>query len=138
MLWVGITAGRAAGLLLLRVWSERKVQVLALCLAILTSSLLALVHRPAQLLPLAFAIGCGLAPFIPVTTSLFFAQAKPTTRQAGFVLAISSLGGAALQWGVGTLSQHTGSLKLALELPPVVGVLLLALCGLSTISAKTH
>jgi fucose permease len=131
MLWVGITVGRALGLLLLRVFSERQVQMLSLGVAILTSSLLALVHRPVQLLPLAVAIGCGLAPFIPVTTSLFFAEAKPTTRQAGFVLAISALGGAVLQWGVGLLSQHTGSLKLALELPPAVGVLLLVLCALS-------
>jgi fucose permease len=133
MLWVGITTGRALGLLLLRVLTERQVQLLSLVFAIVTSSLLALVHRPAQLLPLAAAIGCGLAPFIPVTTSLFFTEAKPTTRQAGFVLAISALGGAILQWGVGVLSQHTGSLKLALEMPPVVGLLLLVLCVLSPV-----
>jgi fucose permease len=131
MLWVGITAGRALGLLLLRAFSERQVQLLSLGVAIIASSLLALVHRPAQLLPLAVAIGCGLAPFIPVTTSLFFTEAKPSTRQAGFVLAISALGGAVLQWAVGLLSQHTGSLRLALELPPVVGFLLLLLCALS-------
>jgi len=136
MLWVGITAGRALGLLLLRFHSERKVQLLSLSVAIVTSSLLALVHRPAQLLPLAVAIGCGLAPFIPVTTSLFFAEATPTTRQAGFVLAISALGGAVLQWIVGYLSQHTGSLKIALELPPVVGLLLLVLCALSPAVVK--
>jgi len=131
MLWVGITAGRALGLVLLRAFSERQVQLLSLGVAIIASSLLAFVHRPAQLLPLAVVIGCGLAPFIPVTTSLFFAEAKPSTRQAGFVLAISALGGAVLQWTVGLLSQHTGSLRLALELPPVVGFLLLLLCALS-------
>lgn len=131
MLWLGITVGRALGLLLLRVLTERQLQMLSLCVAILASSLLAFVNRPEQLLPLAVVIGCGLAPFIPVTASLFFAEAKPTTRQAGFVLAISGLGGAVLQWIVGLLSQHTGSLKLALELPPVVGVLLLMLCALS-------
>ncbi len=136
MLWVGITVGRAMGLLLMRVISDRQVQMLSLAVAILTSSLLAFVHRPDQLLPLSFAIGCGLAPFIPVTSSLFFTEARPTTRQAGFVLAISGLGGAILQWCVGVLSQHTGSLKLALEMPPVVGVLLLALCALSPVVAR--
>jgi fucose permease len=135
MLWVGITAGRALGLLLLRVIPERQVQMLSLGVAIIASSLLVFVHRPEQLLPLAVVIGCGLAPFIPVTASLFFAEAKPTTRQAGLVLAISALGGAVLQWGVGVLSQHTGSLKLALELPPIVGVLLLILCALSPLVA---
>jgi fucose permease len=132
MLWVGITAGRALGLLLLRFLSEKQVQLISLLTATLTSALLILVHTPVQLLILAVAIGCGLAPFIPVTTSLLLSDAQPTTRQAGFVLASSALGAAFLQWSVGILSQHLGSLKLALELPTCVGALLLMLCSIKT------
>ena len=131
MLWAGITAGRAIGLLLLRFLSEKQVQLISLLAATLASAMLFMVQTPVQLLILAVAIGCGLAPFIPVTTSLLLAEAHPSTRQAGFVLATSALGGAFLQWSVGILSQHIGSLKLALELPTLVGVLLLALCLLS-------
>jgi FHS family glucose/mannose:H+ symporter-like MFS transporter len=128
LLWAGITAGRAGGLLCLRVLTEKQLQMGALALTILSSALLAVVHHPWQLLLLAVTIGCGLAPFIPITTSLFFAKASPSTRQAGLVLSISALGGAAAQWSIGALSQVTGSLKLALELPTTVGVLLCILC----------
>ena len=84
--------------------------------------------RRTMALLLAMTIGCGLAPFVPVTASLFLARAQPNSRVGGFVLASNALGGACLPWIVGILSQHFGSLKFALELPALVGALLFLLC----------
>jgi fucose permease len=128
VLWTGITAGRAVGLLLLRFFSERQLQLLSLLVAVVTSGLLFFVDSPAKMLALTLSIGCGLAAFVPVTVSLFLGEAQPTARVGGFVLATNALGGACLPWLVGVLSQRLNSLRIALELPTIVGALLLLFC----------
>jgi fucose permease len=128
LLWVGIILGRAASLLLLRVLPQRRLQLWSLALAVIGSAMFPLVHNQCQFLPLTIAIGCGLAPFVPITASLFLSRARPTAGQAGRVLAILSLGAALAQWGIGQISQHYSSLRLAFHMPPSIGFLLLIVC----------
>ncbi|HEY0307266.1 MAG TPA: MFS transporter [Acidobacteriaceae bacterium] len=128
MLWVGITAGRAFALLMLRRFSEKTLQLAAVIAAILAAALLHAATGATLLLFSSAVVGFCLAPFIPVTSSLFIGTARPRARAAGFVMASAALGAAVLQWLVGIVSQHSGSLKLALGLPAVIGLLLLALC----------
>jgi len=128
VLWVGITAGRAAALLLLRRFSERFVQIAAILATIIASLAMNAVSSQIPLLFLAAILGASLAPFIPVTSSLFLGSTHSTPRQAGFVMATAALGGAILPLLIGIVSQHFGSLRSALELPSAVGVLLLLCC----------
>jgi MFS transporter, FHS family, glucose/mannose:H+ symporter len=128
MLWVGITAGRALALILLRRVSERSLQVAGVLATIIASALLHTVHSVGPLLLLAAVLGASLAPFIPVTSSLFLGEVRSTPRQAGLVMATAALGGAVLPLLIGIVSQHYGSLQFALMLPPAVGVLLFGLC----------
>jgi MFS transporter, FHS family, glucose/mannose:H+ symporter len=130
-LWVGITAGRAFGLILLRRFTEKSIQVAGVIVTICALALLRSANSPWKLLPVAIVLGAGLATFIPLTCSLFLERTRTSPRQAGFVMATSALGGAVLPLSVGVLSQHYQSLKLALGLPILVGVLLLLACILT-------
>jgi len=128
MLWVGITAGRTLALLLLRRLSERSLQRAGVIATIIAAVLLHAVHSVGLLLLLATLLGASLAPFIPVTSSLFLGEVRSTPRQAGSVMATAALGGAVLPLLIGIVSQHYGSLQFALTLPPAVGVVLFCLC----------
>jgi len=128
VLWIGITAGRAVALPLLRRLSERTIQVAAILATILASLAMYTVSSQLPLLILAVTLGASLAPIIPVTQSLFLGSTHSTPRQAGFVMATAALGGATLPLLIGFVSQHFGSLRYALELPSAVGVSLLLLC----------
>jgi MFS transporter, FHS family, glucose/mannose:H+ symporter len=127
-LWVGITAGRACGLILLRRFTEKSIQVAGVMVTICALALLRSANSPWKLLPIAIVLGGGLATFIPLTCSLFLERTRTGPRQAGFVMATSALGGAVLPLLTGMLSQHYQSLKLALGLPILVGVVLLLAC----------
>lgn len=128
VLWIGITAGRAVALPLLRRFSEHSIQVAAILATILASLTMYTVGSQLPLLILAATLGASLAAFIPVTQSLFLGSTHSTPRQAGFVMATAALGGATLPLLIGIVSQHFGSLRYALELPSAVGLSLLLLC----------
>jgi FHS family glucose/mannose:H+ symporter-like MFS transporter len=128
MLWIGISAGRTLALVLLRFLSERFLQLAGVIATIIATVLLHAVQSIGLLLLLAAVLGASLAPFIPVTSSLFLGEVQSTPRQAGLVMATAALGGAVLPLLIGVVSQHSGSLKFALTLPSAVGVLLFGLC----------
>jgi FHS family glucose/mannose:H+ symporter-like MFS transporter len=127
-LWIGILSGRSLALLVLRRFSERFVQRAAVVAMIVASAFLHLTTSANSLMLLAIVLGAFMAPFLPITSSIFLGKVRSTSRQAGTVMASAALGGAILPLLVGILSQHYGSLRFALELPPAVGLLLLALC----------
>jgi FHS family glucose/mannose:H+ symporter-like MFS transporter len=71
-------------------------------------------------------LGLSLAPFFPSTFALLMRR-RPTSRQAGTVIAASGLGAALFPWMMGAVSTHTGSLRLAMGVPLVLAVALLAM-----------
>jgi fucose permease len=76
----------------------------------------------------------SLAPFFPATWALLMAE-RPTVRQAGFVLAVSGLGAAALPWMMGIVSTQAGSLQLALALPFAAAI---GLLGMSMFTSQAR
>jgi fucose permease len=135
-LLVGITAGRAfASAILLRL-SDRVVQIGGLALTVIATAIMPFVHTPSLLVAETVFLGFSLAPFIAVTSSLLISN-HPSPRQAGTVMATAALGGAAIPWLVGIVSQQVASLKLALEVPLVISVALIGLAGPPMRSVKS-
>ena len=126
LLWMSLTAGRAgSSMLMLRV-KEKTAQRWGLVFTVAFIAGLAMAHSTAAITAFAVLLGLSLAPFFPATFALLM-TAKPTARQAGIVLAVSGIGAAALPWLMGVVSTRTGSLQIALALPLIAAVILLAM-----------
>jgi fucose permease len=123
---MSLTAGRAgSSMLMLRV-KEKTAQRWGLIFTVAFIAGLATAHSTATITIFAVLLGLSLAPFFPATFALLM-TAKPTARQAGIVLAVSGIGAAALPWLMGVVSTRTGSLQIALALPLIAAVILLAM-----------
>ncbi len=126
LLWSALTAGRAISSAALRVMREATLQRIGLGLsALLIAALVTTRHGP--LLSLyCVLLGLSLAPFFPTTFALLMKQ-RPTSREAGFILAVSGLGAALFPWMMGFVSTRSGSLRTAMVVPMGLALLLLLL-----------
>jgi fucose permease len=128
LLWMSLTAGRAAASAVMLRVGEKIVQRWGLGFSAVFTAGLAMAHSAVAIAAFAVLLGLSLAPFFPATWALLMAE-RPTARQAGIVLAVSGLGAAALPWMMGVVSTRTGSLQVALALPfaAALGLLLMSL-----------
>ncbi len=126
LLWSALTAGRALSSVALRAISEATLQRIGLGLsALLIAALVTTRHGP--LLSLyCLLLGLSLAPFFPTTFALIMKQ-RPTSREAGFILAVSGLGAAVFPWLMGLVSTQSGSLRIAMAVPMALALALLLL-----------
>jgi len=135
LLWMSLTVGRAlASAIMLRV-GERTVQRWGLALTAVFTAGLALSHSAVLIAMCSVLLGLSLAPFFPSTWALLMAKG-PTARQAGIVLAVSGLGAAAFPWLMGIVSTGAGSLQVALALPLLTALALLAMSAFSPSASK--
>jgi len=127
--WVSLTAARGiTSLVLLRI-SERTVLRAALGMLTCATAGLILSHGAASIFLWTGIIGFAAGPVFPINCSRLLHN-TPTPREAGILMALTSLGAASMPWIVGSASQHFASLQLAFTLP------LLAACGMWLLSGK--
>lgn len=125
VLWTALTAGRALTSLILRRVSETTVQRTGLLSSMLLIPILANCSTARSLSISCILLGLSLSPFFPATFALLMYR-QPPARVAGFILAVSGLGAAALSWLMGILSTQVGSLRIAMVVPFVAALGLLA------------
>ena len=126
VLWASLTAGRAATSLLLLWLNEATLLRVSLLLSTVFIAGLATAHGAWSISGFAVLLGFSLAPFFPSSFSLMMGD-RPSSRQAGVVLAVSGVGAAVLPSLMGVISTHTGSLQVALAIPFVAALILLGL-----------
>lgn len=125
VLWTALTAGRALTSLILRRVSETTVQRAGLLSSMLLIPILANCSTARSLSVSCILLGLSLSPFFPATFALLMHR-QPPARVAGFILAVSGLGAAGLSWLMGIVSTQVGSLRIAMVVPFVAAVGLLA------------
>ncbi len=125
VLWASLTGGRVLTSLILRRFAERKVQRIGLFLSMLLIPMLAACTTAISLTVCCVMLGLSLSPFFPSTFALLI-QLRPSARAAGMILAVSGIGAALLSWLTGILSDHAGSLRVAMAVPFAAAVGLLA------------
>jgi FHS family glucose/mannose:H+ symporter-like MFS transporter len=126
LLWAALTAGRLIASAALRWMSESTVQRLGLaCSAALIATLAVAHHGPSMSL-ICVLLGLSLAPFFPTTFALLIKHGPPA-RVAGFILAVSGLGAALFPWLMGLISTRSGSLRIAMTVPLLLALAMLAL-----------
>jgi len=126
VLWASLTVGRAlSSALMLRI-GERPMQRAGLVMTAIFTVGLATSHGAITIAIYTILLGLSLAPFFPATFSILMGD-KPSARQAGIVLCMSGLGAAFLPALMGVVSTHSGSLQLALVIPLIAAVVLLAM-----------
>lgn len=125
LLLAGLTAGRALAARLLLKMEDTTLLRIALALTALLAVGLALAQRSSVMAACAVLLGVCLAPVFPASFSIYMSF-RPPARQAGLVLAASGIGAASLPWGMGVISTHAGSLRVALALPVAVALAMLA------------
>jgi MFS transporter, FHS family, glucose/mannose:H+ symporter len=126
VLWTSLTLGRALTSILLLRLKEATLLRLSLLLSTIFIAGLALAHGGWSISTFAVLLGFSLAPFFPSSFSIMMGD-RPSSRQAGVVLAVSGVGAAVLPSLMGVLSTHTGSLQLALAVPFSAALILLGL-----------
>jgi fucose permease len=126
LLWMSLTAGRALSSAMLLKVPERVLRRGGLLLTVALTAAMARVHTATSIAVCTVLLGLSLAPWFPVTFSLLMGQA-PRARQAGMVIAVSGLGAAAIPWLMGVVSTRAGSLQIALVIPLLAGLGLLAM-----------
>jgi FHS family glucose/mannose:H+ symporter-like MFS transporter len=126
LLWSALTAGRALSSAALRVMRESTLQRIGLGMAAVLIAALSTTRHGPLLSLYCVLLGLSLAPFFPTTFALLMKQG-PTARVAGFILAVSGLGAALFPWMMGFVSTQSGSLRVAMVVPFVLALLLLAL-----------
>lgn len=130
VLWSALTAGRALTSMILRRVRESTLQRAGLICAALLIPVLASLSSARSLAFCCILLGLSLSPFFPSTFALLMRR-RPPAREAGFILAVSGLGAAALSWLMGIVSTHVGSLRLAMVVPFLATVALLAISFLT-------
>jgi len=132
LLLCGLTGGRAlAGWLLLRMRDATLLR-LALGLTLATAAALAACANAFAIAALAILLGVCIAPVFPAAFAIFMAN-RPSSRQAGLVLAASGLGAAAIPWLMGVVSTHANSLRVALALPAATAIALLLISWVTAV-----
>jgi len=137
LLLIALTTGRALSSIALRFIKESTIQRLGLILSFVSIAGLSTAHHATALSLWSIALGLSLAPFFPATFALLMHR-NPTAREAGFILAVSGLGAAAFPWLMGTVSTHTGSLRIAMTVPATLTLLLLAVSFFHSESTNTR
>ena len=128
--WCGFLVSRGlSALLLLRVEPGRVLRV-AVAVGILGGvGLLAVPGTSGHAIAMV-VLGAALAPVFPLLLARFFAEARDSS-DSRWVLALCGFGGSVLPWLAGSISAHTGSLRLGLIVIPAA--LLAILCTLPLI-----
>jgi fucose permease len=127
--WVALTAARGiTSLLLLRIGEKIILRTALGTLACATAGLI-LSHSATSIFLWTGLLGFAAGPVFPINCSHLLHN-TPTPREAGLIMALTSLGAALLPWIVGAASQHLGSLQLAFVLP------LIAACTMFLLSSK--
>jgi FHS family glucose/mannose:H+ symporter-like MFS transporter len=126
LLWSALTAGRAVSSAALRVMREATLQRIGLGLSALWIAALVTTRHGPLLSLYCVLLGLSLAPFFPTTFALLMKQ-RPTSREAGFILAVSGLGAALFPWMMGFVSTQSGSLRIAMVVPLGLALALLLL-----------
>jgi MFS transporter, FHS family, glucose/mannose:H+ symporter len=124
VLWTALTLGRALTSLLLRRLRESTVQRAGLLCAVLLIPITANCSSAKSLSIACVLLGLSLSPVFPATFALLLRR-RPPAREAGFILAVSGLGAAALNGLTGVLSTHFGSLRVAMVVPFLAAIGLL-------------
>jgi fucose permease len=128
--WCGFLVSRGlSALLLLRVEPERVLRAAVLVGVIGGVGLLAVSGTSGHAIAMA-VLGAALAPVFPLLLARFFAEARDSS-DSRWVLALCGFGGSVLPWLAGSISAHTGSLRLGLMVIPAA--LLAILCTLPLI-----
>ena len=123
--WTGFLASRGlSSLLLLRVTAVHMFRG-AVALAFAAAVTLALVPSAPVRIAAMFVLGVALAPIYPLVLAGFFTRARHTL-DSRWVMSVSGFGGATLPWLAGSISTHTGSLRLGMLVIPAA-LLLIAL-----------
>lgn len=126
LLWLALTTGRALTSLILRRMNESTLQRLGLLCSAILIPVLARLSSATSISICCILLGLSLSPFFPSTFALLMRR-RPSARAAGFILAVSGLGAAALSWLMGQVSTHMGSLRIAMAVPFFAAVGLLAI-----------
>ncbi len=127
VLWSTLTAGRAITALLLRRIRETTVQRTGLVCAVILIPALARCTTAMSLSIVCILLGLSLSSIFPSTFALLMRR-HPHAREAGFILAVSGLGAAALTWLMGIISSQANSLRIAMVVPFLAAIGLLAVC----------
>ncbi len=126
LLWSALTVGRALASAAMRIISETATQRIGLLVSAVLIFAMTTTRQSSLMSVYCVLLGLGLAPFFPSTFGILMRR-RPTSHQAGTVLAVSGLGAAGFPWLMGAVSTHFGSLRVAMAVPMVLAVLLLAL-----------
>lgn len=127
--WCGFLASRGvSSLLLLRVAPARLLRF-AIILGLAAAVLLVSVTGTAGHVIAMVILGAALAPVFPLLLAHFFAQARQSS-DSRWVLSLCGFGGSVLPWLAGSISAHTGSLRLGLAVIPVALFVILAVLPL--------
>ena len=125
VLWTALTLGRALSSLALRRMRESTLQRGAMICSALLIPILANCSSAKSLSITCVLLGLSLSAFFPSTFALLLRR-RPPARVAGFILAVSGLGAAALTWLMGIISTQAGSLRVAMAVPFLAAAGLLA------------
>lgn len=124
--WVGFLAARGlAGFVLLRIPPIHVLRV-AMGTALIAALLLAASTTASVRTIAMFLLGFGLAPLYPLVIAGSMARARHVA-DSRWVLAAAGFGGSVLPWLVGTISAHTGSLRLGMLTIPAALLLMILL-----------
>ncbi len=117
LFWSAYLLSRLLTAALIRAGDEMRVLVLTLLAATLGSVLLLAGRGEARLFCAAGLMGAGLAPIFPTAVSLLTAKISAEWRpRLGWVYAAGGLGGAAVPYTIGALSNYNGDLRTAMSL----------------------
>jgi fucose permease len=125
-LWIGITAGRALAPLLLRWLRERTLLIGTLLAASALTAGLSQANGAAAIIACAGLLGIALAPWFPLVLSSMLGEGA-AAGEVGTIIAVSGVGAATLPLLLGSVSRLTGSLRVALWVPLLGLLMLLAL-----------
>jgi fucose permease len=120
--WFGFLSSRALCSFVLMHVAPARVFRVAVFTAIVSASLLFAVTSFAGRGAAMFLLGAALAPNYPLVIAGSLSRVRRTS-DARWVLATAGFGGSVLPWLAGTISAHTGSLRMGMLLMP--GALLL-------------
>jgi fucose permease len=131
--WCGFLASRGVcSLLLLRVDPARLLRF-TIILGLAAGVMLVTVTGTVGHVIAMVILGSALAPVFPLLLAHFFAQARQSS-DSRWVLSLCGFGGSVLPWLAGSVSAHTGSLRLGLVVIPAA--LFVILCVLPLIRAQ--
>lgn len=136
--WAALLAGRALAPFVLRHATERMLSIAGLLLAGGGIAVILAAGSRGGVFLGALLSGLGLAPVFPIAiAALSYAFGRNASRVAGAAFAMAGVGGATIPWLVGALSTRSGSLRLALGVPLVCVIAMLALQRSSARSTPT-